>query len=113
MARNLLLEELAVAANSTELPYKMTLYFDRETDREVKYAKTLFVAYQELRDIVAERNKLMCEMEIGRPSLQIFKCLEHMKKLNQSDVIQLLELKKMIGEAKLKQFKNHEFVKRL
>ena len=46
------LQELAAAANSTELPYQMSVYFARETQRDVKYAKDLFKAYQELLDIV-------------------------------------------------------------
>ena len=81
MSQFVLLEELAAAANSTELPYKMTVYFDRETQRDVKYAKDLFKAYQELLDIVIQRNKYMAEMELVCPSVQMFKCLEYFKKL--------------------------------
>ena len=113
MSQFVLLEELAAAANSTELPYQMTVYFDRETRRDVKYAKDLFVAYQELLDIVVQRNMMMAEMELVRPSVQMFKCLEYMKKLQKSDVIELLELKKKIAEAKLKLFNKHAFVKGL
>ena len=104
MSQFVLLRELEAAANSTELPYQMTVYFDRETQRDVKYAKDLFKAYQELLDIVIQRNKYMAEMELVRPSVQMFKCLEYFKKLQKSDVIELLELKKKIAEAKLKLF---------
>lgn len=52
MSQFVLLQELEAAANSTALPYQMTVYFDRETQRDVKYAKDLFKAYQELLDIV-------------------------------------------------------------
>ena len=113
MSQFVLLEELAAAANSTELPYQMTVYFSRETERDVKYAKDLFVAYQELLDIVVQRNKMMAEMELVRPSVQMFKCLEYFKKLQKSDVIELLELKKKMAEAKLKLFNKHAFVKGL
>lgn len=113
MSQFVLLEELAAAANSTELPYQMTVYFARETERDVKYAKDLFVAYQELLDIVVQRNKMMAEMELVRPSVQMFKCLEYFKKLQKSDVIELLELKKKMAEAKLKLFNKHAFVKGL
>lgn len=113
MSQFVLLQELAAAANSTELPYQMTVYFARETQRDVKYAKDLFKAYQELLDIVIQRNKYMAEMELVRPSVQMFKCLEYFKKLQKSDVIELLELKKKIVEAKLKLFNKHAFVKGL
>ena len=55
----------------------------------------------------------MAEMELVRPSVQMFKCLEYFKKLQKSDVIELLELKKKIAEAKLKLFNKHAFVKGL
>ena len=104
MSQFVLLEELAAAANSTELPYQMTVFFARETERDIKYAKELFVAYQELLDIVVQRNKMISEMELVRPSVQMFKCLEFLKKLQKSDVMELLDLKKKMAEAKLKLF---------
>lgn len=110
MSQFVLLQELAAAANSSELPYQMTVYFDRETQRDVKYAKDLFKAYQELLDIVIQRNKYIAEMELVCPSVQMFKCLEYFKKLQKSDVIELLELKKKIAEVKLKLFNKHAFV---
>ena len=113
MSQFVLLQELAAAANSTELPYQTSVYFSRETQRDVKYAKDLFKAYQELLDIVIQRNKYMAEMELVRPSVQMFKCLEYFKKLQKSDVIELLELKKKISEAKLKVVNKHAFVKGL
>ena len=113
MSQFVLLEELARAANSTELPYQMTVFFARETERDIKYAKELFVAYQELLDIVVQRNKMISEMKLVRPSVQMFKCLEFLKKLQKSDVIELLELKKKMAEAKLKLFNKHAFVKGL
>ena len=96
MSRFMLLEELAAAANSTELPFGMTVSFDRETQRDMKYAKDLTKAYQELLDIVNQRNKYIHEMELVRPSVHMFKCLEYFKKLQKSDVIDLLELKKKL-----------------
>lgn len=113
MSQVVLLEELAAAANSTELPYQMTVYFDREIQCDVKYTKDLFKAYQELLYIFIQRNKYMAEMELVRPSVQMFKCFEYFKKLQKSDVIELLELKKKIAEAKLKLFHKHAFVKGL
>ena len=113
MSQFVLLEELAAAANSTELPYQMTVFFARETERDIKYAKDLFVAYQELLDIFVQRNKMIAEMELVRPSVQMFKCLEFLKKLQKSDVIELLDLKKKMAEAKLKLFNKHAFVKGL
>ena len=113
MSQFVLLEELAKAANSTDLRHQMTVFFARETERDVKYAKDLFVAYQELLDIVVQRNKMIEEMELVRPSVQMFKSLEFMKKLQKSDFIELLELKKKIAEAKLKLFNKHAFVKGL
>jgi hypothetical protein len=113
MSQFVLLQELDAAANSNELPYQMNVYFDRETQRGMKYAKDLTKAYQELLYIVNQRNKYIYEMELVRPSVQMFKCLEYFKKLQKSDVIELLELKKKITEAKLKVFNKHAFVKGL
>ena len=64
MSRFVLLEELAAVANSTELPYGMTVYFDTETLRDMKYAKDLTKAYEELLDIVNQRNKYIDAMNI-------------------------------------------------
>lgn len=111
MSRFVLLEELAAAAKTTELAFGMTVYFDRETQRDMKYAKDLTKAYEELLDIVNQRNKYIHEMELVRPSVQMFKCLEYFKKLQKFDVIELLELKKKIAEAKLKVVNKHAFVK--
>ena len=52
-------------------------------------------------------------MELVRPSMQMLKCLEYFKKLQKSNVIELLEFKKKIAEAKMKFFNKHAFVKGL
>lgn len=57
MSHFVFLEELAVTAKTTELPFRMIVYFDMETQRDMKYAKDLTKAYEELLDIVNQRNK--------------------------------------------------------
>ncbi|GJS66113.1 hypothetical protein Tco_0680677 [Tanacetum coccineum] len=90
------LDELAVAANSRGLFNGMLVYFDREYGKDVDFANGLHNLWAELLEHTNERQLFITELEGLCPSVMTYKILKFLNKVQKHDLIQLLELRKMI-----------------
>ncbi|GJS91935.1 hypothetical protein Tco_0774571 [Tanacetum coccineum] len=96
MANFARLDELAIAANSRGLFDGMLVYFDRENVKDLDFANGLHNLWAELLERTNERQLFIIELEGLRPSLKRYKILECLHEVQKQDLIQLLELKKVI-----------------
>ncbi|GKE20590.1 hypothetical protein Tco_1432102 [Tanacetum coccineum] len=89
-------DELAVAANSRGLFNGMLVYFDREYGKDVDFANGLHNLWAELLEHTNERQLFITELEGLCPLVMTYKILKFLNKVQKHDLIQLLELRKMI-----------------
>ncbi|GKE85682.1 hypothetical protein Tco_1559424 [Tanacetum coccineum] len=90
------LVELAVAANSRGLFDGMLVYFDRENAIYLDFENGLHNLYVELLERTHKRQLFITELEGLRPSVKRYKILECPHEVQKQDLIQLLELRKVI-----------------
>ncbi|GJW83480.1 hypothetical protein Tco_0156625 [Tanacetum coccineum] len=90
------LEELAVAANYRGLFNGMLVYFDRENGKDLDFANGLHNLWAELLERTNERQLFITELEGLCPSVMTYKILKFLNEVQNHDVIQLLEHRKMI-----------------
>ncbi|GKE46356.1 hypothetical protein Tco_1477614, partial [Tanacetum coccineum] len=88
--------ELAIAANSRGLFDGMLVYFDQENVKDLDFANGLHNLWVELLERTNERQLYLTEMEGFRPSVKRYKILECLHEVKKQDLIQLLELRKVI-----------------
>nr|GEV45118.1 hypothetical protein [Tanacetum cinerariifolium] len=93
------LEELVVAANSRVLFNGMLVYFERENRDDLAFANGLHNLWVELLERTSERQLFIIELEHLYPSVMTYKVMEFLNKVQNHDVIKLLELSKMIAET--------------
>ncbi|GJU00325.1 hypothetical protein Tco_1110663 [Tanacetum coccineum] len=93
------IEELAIAANSTMLFNGMMLYFEKENANDLAFATTLHNLWVKLLNGTNEKRLFINELERLLPSVMPYKVLEFLHKVQNHDVIKLLELRKMVVET--------------
>ncbi|GJW82284.1 hypothetical protein Tco_0146259 [Tanacetum coccineum] len=89
-------DEFAIAANSRGLFNRMLVYFDRENGKHLDFANGLHNLWAELLDCTNERQLFITEPEGLCLSVMTYKILKFLNEVLNHDVIQLLELRKMI-----------------
>ncbi|GJS00948.1 hypothetical protein Tco_0317456 [Tanacetum coccineum] len=90
------LDVLMVDANSRGLFEGMLMYCDRENARDLKFANGLYNLWVELLERTNERKQFITELEGLCPSAKRYKILECLNEDQKQDLIQLLELGKVI-----------------
>ncbi|GKC06033.1 hypothetical protein Tco_0997643 [Tanacetum coccineum] len=90
------LYELAVVVNSRELFHGMLVYFDRENRKDLDFANGLHNLWDELLERTNERQLFITELEGLCPSVMTYKILKFLNEVQKHDLIQLLEIRKMI-----------------
>ncbi|GKA88274.1 hypothetical protein Tco_0810038 [Tanacetum coccineum] len=90
------LYELAVVVNSRELFHGMLVYFDRENIKDLDFANGLHNLWDELLERTNERQLFITELEGLCPSVMTYKILKFLNEVQKHDLIQLLEIRKMI-----------------
>ncbi|GJZ54696.1 hypothetical protein Tco_0609581 [Tanacetum coccineum] len=90
------LYELAVAANSRGLFNGMLVYFDQENGKDLDFANGLYNLWAELLERTNERQLFITKLEGLCPSFMTYKILKFLNEVQKHDLIQLLELRKMI-----------------
>ncbi|GJR15245.1 hypothetical protein Tco_0797897 [Tanacetum coccineum] len=88
--------ELAVTANSRRLFDGMLVYFYRENAIDLDFANGLHNLWAELLERTNERQLFITELEGLRPSVKRYKILECLHEVKKQDLIQLLELRKVV-----------------
>ncbi|GKC68476.1 hypothetical protein Tco_1101074 [Tanacetum coccineum] len=96
MAYFLRLDELAVAANSRGLFERMLVHCDRDNARHLEFANGLHNLWVELLERTNERQLFITELKGLCPSAKRYKILECLNEDQKQDLIQLLELRKVI-----------------
>ncbi|GKD03525.1 hypothetical protein Tco_1178499 [Tanacetum coccineum] len=89
------LKELAVAANSTKMPYQKLVYFYWETRREAKLSNDLSKLIMELLVSVKEMESFIEELQGLRENLVAYKMREKRKNLKKDDLVKVMELRKI------------------
>ncbi|GKB57901.1 hypothetical protein Tco_0914087 [Tanacetum coccineum] len=90
------LDELAVAANTRGLFDGMLVYCDRENAKDLEFANGLHNLWAELLERINERRLFIILLEGLYPSVKRYKILECLNEDQRQDLIQLLELRKVI-----------------
>nr|GEY34314.1 hypothetical protein [Tanacetum cinerariifolium] len=90
------LDELAVTANSIGLFNGTLVYYDWEIRKDLDFANGLHNLWTELLDLTNERQLFITELEGLCPSFMTYKIMKFLNEVQNHDVIQLLELRKMI-----------------
>ncbi|GJW87208.1 hypothetical protein Tco_0162548 [Tanacetum coccineum] len=90
------LDELAVAANTRGLFDGMLVYCDRENAKDLEFANGLHNLWAELLERTNERQLFIAELEGLCPSVRRYKILKCLNEDRRQDLIQLLELRKVI-----------------
>ncbi|GJS61971.1 hypothetical protein Tco_0656755 [Tanacetum coccineum] len=90
------LDELAIATNSRELFNGMLVYFDRENGKDLDFANGLHNLWAKLLERTNERQLFITELEVLCPSVMTYKILKFLNKVKKHDLIQLLDVRKMI-----------------
>nr|GEW82809.1 hypothetical protein [Tanacetum cinerariifolium] len=88
--------ELAVAASSMGLFEGMLVYCDREKARDLKFENGLDNLWVDLLERTNERQLFVTELEGLCPSAKRYKILECLNEDKKQDLIQLLEIRKVI-----------------
>ncbi|GJR76133.1 hypothetical protein Tco_0088498 [Tanacetum coccineum] len=90
------LDKLAVTANSRGLFNGMLVYFDRENGKDLNFANDLHNLWAELLERTNERKLFITKLEGLCQSVTTYKILKFLNEVQNHDLIQLLELRKMI-----------------
>ncbi|GKA74619.1 hypothetical protein Tco_0780921 [Tanacetum coccineum] len=90
------LDELAVVANTRGLFDGMLVYCDRENAKDLEFATGLHNLWAELLERTNERQFFITELDGLCPSVKRYKILECLNEDQRQDLIQLLELRKVI-----------------
>ncbi|GKD58466.1 hypothetical protein Tco_1295975 [Tanacetum coccineum] len=90
------LDELTVTANFRGLFNGMLVYFDRENRKDLDFANGLHNLWAELLECTNEMQVFITELEGLCPSVVTYKILKFLNEVQNHDVIQLLEHRKMI-----------------
>ncbi|GJR20806.1 hypothetical protein Tco_0969333 [Tanacetum coccineum] len=90
------LDELAITANTRGLFDRMLVYYDRENAKDLEFANGLDNLWAELLERTNERQLFITELEGLCPSVKRYKILECLNEDQRQDLIQLLELRKVI-----------------
>ncbi|GJY58632.1 hypothetical protein Tco_0458524 [Tanacetum coccineum] len=90
------LDELAVAANSWGLFNGMLVFFDSENGKDLDFANGLHNLWAKFLERTNERQLFITELECLCPSVMTYKIFKFQNEVQKHDLIQLLELRKMI-----------------
>ncbi|GJY98706.1 hypothetical protein Tco_0516136 [Tanacetum coccineum] len=90
------LDELAIAANTRGLFDGMLVYCDRENAKDFEFANGLYNLWAEFLERTNERKLFIAELEGLCPSVRRYKILKCLNEDRRQDLIQLLELRKVI-----------------
>nr|GEW44530.1 hypothetical protein [Tanacetum cinerariifolium] len=93
------LNKLVVASNSRGLFNGMLVYFDWENGKDLDFANGLHNLCAEWLDRTNEMQLFITELEGLCPSVMTYKILKFLNEVQKHDLIQLLELRKMIVET--------------
>ncbi|GJT42293.1 hypothetical protein Tco_0502347 [Tanacetum coccineum] len=90
------LDELAVAANFRGLFNGMLVYFNQENGKYLDFKNGLHNLWAKFLERTNESQLFITELEGLCPSVSTYKILKFLYKFQKHDLIQLLELRKMI-----------------
>ncbi|GJX47323.1 hypothetical protein Tco_0272513 [Tanacetum coccineum] len=90
------LDELVVAANFRWLFSRPLVYFDKENRIDIDFVNGLHNLWAELLERINERQLFITELEGLCPLVMMYKILKFLNEVQNHDVIQLLELRKII-----------------
>ncbi|GKE71746.1 hypothetical protein Tco_1529818 [Tanacetum coccineum] len=90
------LDELVVTANSRWLFSRPLVYFDQENRIDIDCVNGLHNLWAELLERINERQLFITELKGLCPLVMLYKILKFLNEVQNHDVIQLLELRKMI-----------------
>ncbi|GKA55055.1 hypothetical protein Tco_0754004 [Tanacetum coccineum] len=90
------LDELTIAANTRGLFDGMLVYCDRENAKDLEFANGLHNLWAEWLERTNKRQLFITKLEGLCPSVKRYKILECLNEDQRQDLIQLLELRKVI-----------------
>ncbi|GJZ67364.1 hypothetical protein Tco_0630604 [Tanacetum coccineum] len=103
------LQELAVAENSNNLIDAMSVYIQKEINADLQFAVGLSQLWDVLYNRVNEIKMLSFELNLIGGPLAV-QCAEFLKQLSKSEVLRMLELRKMIAEVHIQVHKKIDFL---
>lgn len=104
-----LLQELAAARNSNNLFDAIIVYIERKIQAHFHFASVLNTLWEILYNRVNEQKMLIAELIMFGGTLAL-QCVEFCKQSSKADVIQMLEIRKVIGEVHVEVHKLIDFV---
>ncbi|GKC39395.1 hypothetical protein Tco_1051779 [Tanacetum coccineum] len=97
-------KELAAAGNSNNLTDSMSVYIQREINADLQFVVGLSQLWDVLYNRVNEIKMLSSKLNLFRGPLAV-QCVEYLKQLSKSEVLKMLELRKMIAEVHIQVYK--------
>ncbi|GKC24702.1 hypothetical protein Tco_1026852 [Tanacetum coccineum] len=104
------LEELAAAQNSNSLTDAMSVYIERKINEDLYFAVRLSHLWEVLYSRVNEHKLLIAELNVFGSPLAL-QCVEFFKQLSQTEVLNMLEIRKSIAEVHMQVHKKIDFLK--
>ncbi|GKB55210.1 hypothetical protein Tco_0905963 [Tanacetum coccineum] len=95
------LQELAVAQNSNNLTDAMSIYIERKINDDLHFTTGLSHLSEVLYSRVNEDRLLIAELNVFSGPLAL-QCVECFKKLSQTEVLKMFEIRKSTAEAHMK-----------
>ncbi|GKC79352.1 hypothetical protein Tco_1130126 [Tanacetum coccineum] len=92
------MQELAAMENSNNLTDAMSVFIQRKITDDLQFAAGLSHLWEVLYNSVQEHKLLIAELNVFGGPLAL-QCAEFLKQLSQTEVLKMLEIRKMIAEV--------------